>query len=250
MSYKTRIGILIAFITLFLVTAPLVVLYTAGYRWNGKKLRPEKVGIIFVRSRPSGADIYLNSIKRRETTPNRLRDLLPDTYQLKIAKDGYASWNKDLPVESGLTTFAEGVVLWKNTAPEQVALTPAEALNAAELAALDRADQLTAIAEGTIFKSNGFEIWTQKKDTDKRDTVTRLSEEIRSVIPYTDTGWIIYETATEIRAVERDGRGVRNDVALASGADLHGLALSSDGKTLYYLSGQGDSAKLWKKQLQ
>ena len=37
MAYRTRIGILIGFIVLFLITAPLVVLYTAGYRWNEKK---------------------------------------------------------------------------------------------------------------------------------------------------------------------------------------------------------------------
>ena len=250
MRYRTRIAILIGFIVLFLAAAPLVVLYTAGYRWNGKKLRPEKVGIIFVRSKPGNADIYLDGAKRRETTPARLRDLLPDAYELTIAKEGYSSWSKSLPVESGLTTFAEGVVLWKEGPPEEIDSPPAQALTSDELSSLDRADPLASETGGTVFKSDGFEIWTENPDGGNHDTVTRLSEEIRAVAPYTDTGWIIYETAGEIRAVERDDRDVRNDDLLASGDDLHGLAISSDGKTLYYLSGEGKGQTLWKKELQ
>jgi len=45
---------------------------------------------------------------------------------------------------------------------------------------------------------------------------------------------VIYETATAIHAIERDGRDVRNDITLATGDGLNGLALSSDGKTLYF----------------
>lgn len=105
---------MIGFIVLFLITTPLVILYTAGYRWNNKKDRLEKVGIIFLRSRPGSADIYLDGKLRKETTPARLRDLLPDTYQIKVSKNGYGIWSKQLPAESALTTFAEGIILWKN----------------------------------------------------------------------------------------------------------------------------------------
>ena len=112
MRYKTRIGILIGAIMTFLILAPIVILYTAGYRYNSKKQRVEKVGIIFVRSRPSGADIYLDGKKRTETTPARLRDLLPGDYDVKISKKGYSDWDKVLPVGSELTTFAESIALF------------------------------------------------------------------------------------------------------------------------------------------
>jgi hypothetical protein len=249
MRYKTRIGVLIGFIVIFLATTPLIVLYTAGYRWNEKKLRLEKVGIIFLRSRPSGADIYLNGKLRSENTPARLRNLLPDTYSITVAKPGYLSWSKQLPVESALATFAEGIILWKEAAPERLGLAPDEALSQNELAQLRRANPLSYSADGETFKSDGFEIWVAGKNG-AHETVTRLSDEIRAIIPYTDTGWVLYETATSIHAVERDGRDVRNDVTLATGADLNGLAISSDGKTLYYLSGEGAGAALWRRTLQ
>lgn len=250
MTYRTRIGILIVFVALFLLTAPVVVLYTAGYRWNEKKFRLEKVGIIFLRSRPSYAEIYLDGKLRSERTTARLRNLLPSDYLVKVTKKGYTSWSKTLPVESGLTTFAEGIVLWKIAPSEKISSPPAAILNAAELAMLDRVDPLTAKQNDETFKSDGFEIWVQNKNGD-HETVTRLSDQIEAILPWSaDSGWVIYETATAVHAIERDGRDVRNDITLATGTNLSGLAESGDGKYLYYLSGQGDDAALWRRELQ
>lgn len=249
MAYRTRIGILVGFIVLFLVAAPLVVLYTAGYRWNGKKMRPEKVGIIFLRSKPAGADIRLDGELRSETTPARLRDLLPDTYEVKVSKDGYSSWSKRLSVQSALTTFAEGIMLWKDGVPEKTGLAPDKALTSGELSELTRPDQLTAKSGDAEFRSDGFEIWVSSP-RGSHETVTRLSEEIVSILPYTDAGWIIYGTSGSIHAIERDGRDTRNDYVLATGTDLHGLSVSADGRTLYYLSGKPGSSELWRRTLQ
>jgi len=245
MTYRTRIGILVGFIILFFVTAPVVVLYTAGYRWNEKKVRLEKVGIIFLRSRPSGAEIFLDGKLRSDHTPARLRDLLPSDYLIKVTKKGYSAWSKTLPVASALTTFAEGIVLWKTAAPEALATSAETTLNQNELAALRRADPLTYESNGETFKSDGFEVWVENKNGD-HETVTRLSDEILAILPYVNTGWVIYETKTSIHAIERDGRDTRNDITLVTGEGLNGLSLASDGKTLYYQSGK----TLWKRILQ
>jgi len=250
MTYRTRIGILIAFIALFLITAPVVVLYTAGYRWNEKKVRIEKVGLIFLRSRPSYAEIYLDGKLRPERTPARLRNLLPSDYDVKVAKKGYSVWEKTLPVGSALTTFAEGIVLWKQNAPQTIPATAEATLDQNELASLRRSDQLSFKANNETAKSDGFEIWIVNEGGDHQ-TITRLSDEIRAILPYAENGWIIYETATAIHAVERDSRGTRNDVTLATGADLSGLAASSDGKYLFYESGRSSGeTTLWRLQLQ
>jgi len=247
MTYRTRIGILIAFIALFLVTAPVVVLYTAGYRWNEKKVRLEKVGLIFLRSRPSYAEIFLDGKLRSERTPARLRNLLPSAYDVKVTKKGYGTWEKNLTVGSALTTFAEGIVLWKQSLPQKPAAN--ETPNQNELDQLDRAEPLAFAANSETLRSDGFEIWFDKKNGD-HETVTRLSDEIRAVLPYADNSWAIYETATAIHAIERDGRDVRNDVTLAAGVDLSGLAASSDGKYLFYRSGPDGAAPIFRLQLQ
>jgi len=55
-----RRAIYITFILGFLITAPILVLYTAGYRYNFKKSTVQKVGSISVKPSPSEADIYLD----------------------------------------------------------------------------------------------------------------------------------------------------------------------------------------------
>ncbi len=249
MKYKTRIGILIGAILVFLILTPIVVLYTSGFRYNAKKQRVEKVGIIFVRSRPSGADIFIDGKKRPETTPARIRNLLPGNYDIKISKTGYTSWEKTLPSESELTTFAENIALFKNIDPEEVSLTPKKALSAAELKVLDREEQKSFSAKNETVRTDGFEIWI---DDGKggHDTITRLSEKIKTVLFYSDNGWIIYETDNSIHAIERDGRDKRNDYVLASGwSNLNGLALSSDESVLYFIADKDGVPQLYKRQL-
>ena len=202
-----------------------------------------------MRSRPSGAEIYLDGELRSERTPARLRNLLPSDYDIKVTKKGYGVWEKTLPVASGLTTFPEDIVLWKTAEPEAIAAAAEETLNRSELAELKRDDPLTYQANGETFKSDGFEVWVKNKYGD-HETVTRLSDEMNAILPYTDTGWIIYETADSIHAIERDSRDVRNDITLATGEGFNGLAISSDGKTLYFTGNKNGASVLWKRVLQ
>jgi hypothetical protein len=250
MTYRTRIGILISFIVLFVITTPIIITYTAGYRWNTKKWRLEKVGIIFLRSRPAGADIYLNDKLLKDDTPSRLRGLLPDTYEIKVAKNGYTTWSKKLTVASALTTFAERIVLWKNTAPEAVATSENGVLTGEALEALNRKDQKTAVIGKTKYKTDGYEIWIENLENNSRETITRISEEIFAVAPYNDAGWVIYQTATAIHAIEQDGRDRRNDVILAEGNTMRGFAVTPDGKTLYYRAKENGVEILFSRQLQ
>lgn len=248
MTYRTRLGILVGAVVFFLILAPIVLLYTAGYRYNSKKQRIEKVGIIFVRSRPSGADIYLNGKLRTETTPARLRNLLPGNYTVGITKKNYTLWEKTLPVESERTTFAEGAAIFKNSEPEKIDAPAERVLSSSELKTIEREDQKNFFSNDETAKTDGFEVWVEGKD--KHETITRLSGEIRSLVFYNNNGWIIYATDDTINAVERDGRDKRNNVVLASGLDdVSGLAVSSDESIIYFTTTKDGVTTLWKRQL-
>lgn len=119
MSRFLRRIIYIFFVLLFLASVPVVLLYTAGYKYNFKKWRLERTGVLFLESIPRGAEILLNSKKLRQT-PARLPALLPGDYQIKIQKLGYLSWQKTLPVLSGQTTFANTIFLSKDAENEHV----------------------------------------------------------------------------------------------------------------------------------
>lgn len=120
MNYRARKIIAFFFIAVFAVTAPAVVLYTSGYRYNWKKNKFEKTGIIQVDSKPVEADILLNGVHQIKKTPASFPKLLPDDYAITLSKPGYLTWKKTLNVRSIDTTFANDVILFRDSLPRQM----------------------------------------------------------------------------------------------------------------------------------
>lgn len=106
----------------FLVTAPLIIGYTAGYRYHFKQRRIVKTGGLFIATDPKDALIDVNGVRRRETTPASILNLTPGDYRVRVTKDGYWPWEKRLPVESERLTFANSILLLKNERANLVAL--------------------------------------------------------------------------------------------------------------------------------
>lgn len=116
MNLRYRRIIYITFISVFAILVPIIILYTTGFRYNFKNHKIEKTGILYIESMPKDALIYIND-KYEDKTPSRFARLLPDTYKVRVEKDGYYSWQKELEVKSNLTTFSKNIVLFKNNLP-------------------------------------------------------------------------------------------------------------------------------------
>lgn len=114
MNLRTRRLIYLTFTIIFLVIAPFLIYYALGYRYNFTKKRLEKTGVIYIKSYPRHAEIYLNNKLYPEKTPTQINRLLANNYQIKIVKDGYFPWSKTLPVFPQATTFIEDATLFKN----------------------------------------------------------------------------------------------------------------------------------------
>ncbi|MFA6593845.1 MAG: PEGA domain-containing protein [Candidatus Buchananbacteria bacterium] len=110
----------ISFIVIFLIVTPLIIAYTAGYRYNFSKGRVQKTGILRLTSVPRGAQIYLNGQAQDTQTPAKIQYLVPGDYEIKLAKDGYFDWQKKLPITENNTTFAEKIILWKKSSAEKL----------------------------------------------------------------------------------------------------------------------------------
>jgi hypothetical protein len=113
---------------LFLITAPVAVLYSKGYRFDQYKKIFIHSGSITVKSTPPSVSIYLNGdlqpsgtldIINNSITINGLR---PGNYNLKVAKDGYKIWEKNVEVHSGVSTeFWNVFLIPQNFAPKELA---------------------------------------------------------------------------------------------------------------------------------
>jgi hypothetical protein len=108
----------------FLVIAPSVVFYTAGYRWNPKKGVIERNGTLIVDTTPAGARITLNGQVQEKPSPLTIKNLAPGTYQIDVSLNGYHAWSKTLQMLPERVTFANGIVLWLQAEPRMSVQNP------------------------------------------------------------------------------------------------------------------------------
>lgn len=88
----------LAFIILVILTLTgVAILVAKGYRFDRHTGTIKGTGIISVASIPSGAAIYLDG-ELQTASNNTINDLDPKTYHLKVTKDGYSNWEKDVAV--------------------------------------------------------------------------------------------------------------------------------------------------------
>ena len=100
------------FFLLFIVLTPIFLLYAGGYRYNFDTAQVEKNGAFYIKSYPRDADIYIDGEKNKNRTPNQITNIKPGRHLIEIKKEKYGSWQKELEVSSGETTFAEDIVLF------------------------------------------------------------------------------------------------------------------------------------------
>lgn len=115
LSNTTRNGTLLIAIAIFVLGAPLLIAYSQGYRL-GSALSIIKTGGIYVHSEVANSDVYLDG-KFLERNGAFLRntlvqDLLPNkTYSVRVVKEGYHDWRKDLVILPNLVTEARVLML-------------------------------------------------------------------------------------------------------------------------------------------
>ncbi len=105
------------FIISFFVLAPVIILSTAGFRYNFDLHRLERAGVMMVESRPAAASISLNGKPQKSETPAHLGKITPGTYAVRVEKSGYHAWTKTVSVGSRETAFLNQISLFRDEAP-------------------------------------------------------------------------------------------------------------------------------------
>jgi hypothetical protein len=101
------------FFLAFIISTPVVVFYSLGYKFNFQAKRFEKTGIISIKSLPDGAEVYLNQKRLNKTTPCNLRELRPAKYKIRLEKEGFYPYEKEIEVKSGYVFPLDVVLLPK-----------------------------------------------------------------------------------------------------------------------------------------
>lgn len=103
--YAARRALFFLFVGIFLISAPLVVLYTAGYRFNRTNNTVSQTGTLSIASTPRGALTYVNRENIEDSTPAVLQRLSSGTRTIKLSKNGYHDWERTVDVKSGSTAY-------------------------------------------------------------------------------------------------------------------------------------------------
>lgn len=120
LTRKIRICIMGALIAAFFIIAPLVLFYTAGFRYDFSKRKIMETGVLNIDAQPTDAMVFLNSVKLTKKLPIYLPNRAQGTYHIKITKTGYKTWEKDITIESKKTTYIKDVILFKEALPIQI----------------------------------------------------------------------------------------------------------------------------------
>jgi len=120
MTEKTRTIIFFSCAILFILFAPLAIIYSQGYRINFSPEQGEKIitqtGGLFLKIQPRQAEVYIDG-KLKENTDFLfgsllVENLIPGKYAIEVKKEGYSSWQKTLEIKEKTVTEAKDIVLF------------------------------------------------------------------------------------------------------------------------------------------
>lgn len=124
---KKQIFVSFAILLTMIVATVLIILYGKGYRFGFDKGTPEVsgTGLLVTTSSPDGAQVFIDS--HLTTATDNTINLAPGDYDVKIFKDGYFPWEKNITVKKEVVSKADALLL--PTAPKLESITNVGVLN-------------------------------------------------------------------------------------------------------------------------
>jgi len=107
----------LTFIILFAITAPSLIFFAKGYRFDTIKKVFIHSGSVIIKSSPKKVDIYIDGKKAPNKKLNFINNyyivngLRPGKHTVECKKDGYTSWQKKIHTHSGLSVEFWNVIL-------------------------------------------------------------------------------------------------------------------------------------------
>lgn len=153
MSKPTKRSLLVIFFVLIFITVTTIgiTFFANGYQISTKgKISFLATGIISATSKPKDASVYVDD-KLLATTDNAI-NLPPGNYNIKIVKDGYLPWQKNIQVQKEIA-YQTNTQLFRSS-PDLKPLTVTGAINPA--VSPDGSLVVFSVASASAAKTNGL----------------------------------------------------------------------------------------------
>jgi hypothetical protein len=109
---KIRSFLFYSSVLLFFLGLPAILSFALGYKFNARNFKFVKTGLIFVKTQPSGAKIYLNGKLIDQRSPASMQELLPGTYKVALELAQHYPWKGQVEVEAGKVSRIDKVILF------------------------------------------------------------------------------------------------------------------------------------------
>ena len=210
MHKRVRSGIFLVFLTVFIIGAPMIVFYTAGYRINLNTWRVQRTGVIAITTFPRGASVIVNGKLLAEKTPYVAQRLAPGEYDMLLEKEGYRSWSQRVTVHSGSTAYITAF-LFSDTKPELLLEE-----NALSVVGDKNGRFIYLLVDQSSTEENDRSIW-------RYDTITRLQKKlsenvgdaISKIALNSDDSTLLLHSGNTIPSFPTGGISVGSGIALS-----------------------------------
>lgn len=128
MKKTYRRALLFGAVLIFIAITPVIVLYAIGYRGGLTSADPLPVGVLLVESEPTRAAVYIND-SYSGRTPHSIPNLSAGQYMIRVAKDGYQPWQKQLSIEPGRATEIRDIRLFPSDVKPAIIIRGAAAFS-------------------------------------------------------------------------------------------------------------------------
>ncbi|MBM3246439.1 MAG: PEGA domain-containing protein [Candidatus Omnitrophica bacterium] len=275
MVQKIRAVLFYLSVVLFLALTPVILFYSFGYKLDIDRLRIIKTGLIYLKSTPDGARVYLDTRRLNQATPVSIEGLLPGEYTVFLELEEYYPWYQKVRVESGKFTVLDNIVLFpvkpylgkinaadvddfyifpndkdyiyyihaNKTAISRVSLNPrekeAELLTGRVNLAGNIKDFSLSPDKNKILYFYGNKLDVVYLDGEKQDFFITADHKIISAFWYSDSERVVAVTDNDIRIYELSSQGRENTVKILNINDRRSRAFYDNVEdTLYFTDTQ------------
>lgn len=105
MDKISRYLLLVFIIIIFVILAPIIVIYVSGKNIQLGERLARDTGIIDIQSSPTGSEVYIDG-QKNSNTPSTIRFVKQGTHNIEVRKAGFRTWQKNLFIEAGKVTYA------------------------------------------------------------------------------------------------------------------------------------------------
>lgn len=167
LTRRIRLTIMLSLIGLFFIISPVVLLIARGFRFDFETKSITHGGALSLETTPVGGTIFINDIEMKQKSPYKIPNIIPGNYHIKIEKEGYYPWEKDIRIESNQTTYLHDVDLFQKNTPEFLNLSESPVVNLLP----------TQNSNNVVFMTQNdqtYDVYSYDRDTTTSTLLTRV----------------------------------------------------------------------------